>query len=214
MDARILLEKAEEKSVKFKDFIAVYKNFFKDGHIDAFLDFWNYANKVAPDEIRDRQSTEGHHGIDKTLKADNAIGFNNIRTSEELKHLNADFDDFQKYINGDILELYMKEYPGFGRPLSIQGKMQKTCSGEGYHVWHCEHDQNEPYRVLAWALFLNDVEEGGELEFLHQGIRIKPSKGEFVVWPASFTHMHRGNPPLSGEKYIITGWYQYVNIEP
>ena len=53
MDARILLEKAEEKSVKFKDFIAVYKNFFKDGHIDAFLDFWNYANKVASLDYRE-----------------------------------------------------------------------------------------------------------------------------------------------------------------
>ena len=63
-------------------------------------------------------------------------------------------------------------------------------------------------------MYLSDVEEGGELEFLYQNKRVKPKKGDFVVWPAYFTHMHRGNPPISDEKYIVTGWYQYVNIEP
>ena len=28
--------------------------------------------------------------------------------------------------------------------------------------------------------------------------------------PASFTHLHRGNPPAN-RKYIITGWWQGVN---
>ena len=201
-----------EKSVKFNDFVAIYEGFFKEENVKQFLDFWDFAERVTPDRLVDRQSTED--GITKREKADNAIGFNTIAQHEKLKHLNADFEEFQRYINGDILELYNKEYPGFGRPISIQGKIQKTRPGEGYHVWHCEHDQNEPYRVLAWALFLNDVEEGGELEFLHQGIRVKPRKGDFVVWPAHFTHLHRGNPPISDEKYIVTGWYQYVDIEP
>ena len=26
----------------------------------------------------------------------------------------------------------------------------------------------------------------------------------------SFTHLHRGNPPISNEKWIVTGWYQYM----
>ena len=63
---------------------------------------------------------------------------------------------------------------------------------------------------LLIALFLNDVDEGGELEFLHQGIRIKPRKGDFVVWPAYFTHLHRGNPPLKDEKWIVTGWFEQL----
>jgi len=79
---------------------------------------------------------------------------------------------------------------------------------EGYHVWHMEHsNQMDSYRsICAWALFLNDVEEGGELEFLYQSKRIKPRQGDFVLWPAGYTHHHRGNPPLKGEKYIYTGW--------
>tara|TARA_B100001175_G_scaffold64031_1_gene52193 strand:+ start:1628 stop:2251 length:624 start_codon:yes stop_codon:yes gene_type:complete len=201
----------ENKIVEYNDFIAVYKGWFNDEHIQQFLDFWDFAERVTPEAIKDRQATED---ITRLAKSDNAIGFNNVAQHPKLKHLNADFDDFQKYINGDILELYNIEYPGFGRPTSIQGKIQKTKPGEGYHSWHCEVDEHEPHRVLAWALFLNDVEEGGELEFLYQNKRVKPKKGDFVVWPAYFTHMHRGNPPISDEKYIVTGWYQYVNIEP
>ena len=28
-----------------------------------------------------------------------------------------------------------------------------------------------------------------------------------MIWPGSYTHLHRGNPPFS-TKYIATGWYQ------
>ena len=62
-----------------------------------------------------------------------------------------------------------------------EAKMQQTLPSEGYHIWHAEWDKEYPRRQLAWALFLNDVEEGGELEFLHQSIRIKPRKGDFVI---------------------------------
>jgi hypothetical protein len=41
-------------------------------------------------------------------------------------------------------------------------------------------------------------------------MRIAPKMGTLVLFPASFTHTHRGNPPLSGEKYFITSWLQFV----
>jgi hypothetical protein len=53
------------------------------------------------------------------------------------------------------------------------------------------------------------VQEGGETEFLYQHMRVKPEQGTLVIWPAAFTHTHRGNPPLSNEKYIVTGWTEF-----
>jgi len=88
-------------------------------------------------------------------------------------------------------------------------KIQKTLPAEGYHLWHCEHDSKYPFRVMAYTLYLNNVKEGGETEFLHQSKRIPPKQGTLCIFPASYTHFHRGNPPLSGEKYIMTGWIQY-----
>ena len=64
-------------------------------------------------------------------------------------------------------------------------------------------------RVLAWMLYLNDVDEGGETEFLYQHVRFKPKRGDFLVWPGGFTHTHRGNPPISNDKYICTGWVEW-----
>jgi len=54
--------------------------------------------------------------------------------------------------------------------------------------------------------YLNDDFEGGETEFLYQGVRVKPEKGKTVIFPASYTHVHRGNPPIGGTKYIATTW--------
>lgn len=89
-------------------------------------------------------------------------------------------------------------------------KLQKTLPGEGYHIWHTENmGRGTCNRLLTYVLYLNDVEEGGETEFLYQGKRVKPKAGTLLLWPAGFTHVHRGNPPLSGEKYILTGWVEY-----
>ena len=90
---------------------------------------------------------------------------------------------------------------------SVRQKVQETDIGGGYHLWHCEQSAVDyATRVLAWTIYLNDVEEGGETEFLYQHKRIKAEKGKILIFPASFTHTHRGNPPISNKKYIATGW--------
>lgn len=91
-------------------------------------------------------------------------------------------------------------------------KIQKTAPGQGYHVWHWEQDSvTHGHRLLLVMLYLNDVDEGGETEFLYQGVRVKPKQGSLMICPASFTHTHRGNPPLIGEKYVMNTWAVYVN---
>jgi hypothetical protein len=87
-------------------------------------------------------------------------------------------------------------------------KIQKTLPTEGYHVWHIEHGKGFEYepRAFVFSIYLNDVEEGGETEFLNFSKRTKPKTGRIVIWPAAFPYLHRGNPPLSGEKYILTSW--------
>ena len=104
---------------------------------------------------------------------------------------------------------YCKEYGSFNcKLISYDQKLQRTQPGGGYHMWHCENSTYEmANRTLVWMIYLNDVEEGGETEFLHQHVRFTPKRGTVVFWPAAFTHQHRGNPPLKGTKYILTGWY-------
>jgi hypothetical protein len=88
-------------------------------------------------------------------------------------------------------------------------KIQKTEVGGGYHVWHNEDDIPQNMRRIAtFILYLNDVDEGGETEFLYYPKRVKAKQGRFILWPAGFTHTHRGNPPISNTKYIVTGWVE------
>jgi hypothetical protein len=57
-------------------------------------------------------------------------------------------------------------------------------------------------------IYLNDMPDGeAETEFFHQRRRIKPTAGTVVIWPAGFTHTHKGNTVLTQDKYILTGWY-------
>lgn len=94
---------------------------------------------------------------------------------------------------------------------SLEIKLQKTPPRGGYHVWHCEQDnKKDESRVLVWTVYLNDVPIGeGETEFLWQGLRVQPKAGTVCIFPASFTHTHRGNPVYSCDKYIATGWYTF-----
>lgn len=197
----------EERKSEFHQFIGLYKNWFKPENIQQFLDYYKYVESIKATSNR-RQSEDANF----LAKADNAIsiGYSQGQPTNELWGDHS-FHPFLKYINGSLLENYNMMFPGFGRPQSLSCKIQKTLPGEGYHIWHCESDAGEPRRVLAWTLFLNDVEDGGELEFLHQKKRYKPKAGDFLIWPAYFTHMHRGNPPLSNIKYIATGWYEWVD---
>jgi hypothetical protein len=115
----------------------------------------------------------------------------------------------------NCLHLYKEEffYLKQIKAVSENVKLQRTPPRGGYHVWHCEADcrQNRD-RVLVWMIYLNDIPDGeGETEFLWQGIRVKPKAGTCVIWPAQFTHPHRGNPVYSCDKYIATGWYTYTD---
>jgi len=98
----------------------------------------------------------------------------------------------ESYLNGTIL-------------------IQKTEPAGGFHIWHAENDRwNFRNRMFAWMIYLNDIEDGGETEFIYQKIRFKPRRNMGLIWPGGFTHSHRGNPPLSETKYILTGWINPV----
>jgi hypothetical protein len=90
-------------------------------------------------------------------------------------------------------------------------KLQKTVPTGGYHIWHCEHDNSQTgRRLLLVMLYLNTVESGGETEFLYQSKRVSPEAGTIVICPSGFTHTHRGNPPLSEDKYLMNTWIEFV----
>jgi hypothetical protein len=97
--------------------------------------------------------------------------------------------------------------------------LQKYVADQGgYPYWHCEQypklDQGEAlHRALLWSVYLNDDFEQGETEFLYQQAKIRPVTGRLLIAPAGFTHTHRGNRPVGGNKFIATSWILYQRAE-
>ena len=89
-------------------------------------------------------------------------------------------------------------------------QIQKTNSGKGY-IWHndYEHDSQKS-RMLTYIIYLNDVEEGWTQ--FYNGDQISPRAGRVVIFPATWTYVHQGYPPLQN-KFLITGWI-HSNLEP
>ena len=192
--------------MEIKNFIGIEQSVFTPEFCQSVIQY--HDNAAQAGLAINRQSA----GSLKVQKDDESLYMH----CEELVSLDGTKTILKQFKDAFTVQLYPQYSNEFdilktGDNLNISYvKTQKTKIGGGYHTWHYETDRRDTSnRVLAWMVYLNDVEEGGETEFLYQHMRVKPTQGTFVIWPAGFTHTHRGNPPLSGDKYIMTGWLQY-----
>tara|TARA_R110002050_G_scaffold113856_1_gene228965 strand:+ start:190 stop:762 length:573 start_codon:yes stop_codon:yes gene_type:complete len=178
--------------------IGIYENSIPDEWCDKVIDYFNtntsYSREVDP--------SKGYHNI-----RDQASFLKDPLLIEQFHQSFQIYFDYYQYKYPEITPLnpfFISDY-----------KLQKTMPTEGYHNYHIEYGNAPPSsdRVAVFTVYLNTVEEGGETEFLHQLKRVKPQKGTSVIFPAGYTHPHRGNTPFSGEKYIMTGWLNFDKRE-
>lgn len=187
------------------NFIEVYKDVFSDEYCDNLIEYFKNAEEGGM--TRSRQQHEEANKLDKDDLSVYIPSF-------PLEHSQKEFMiEFNRVFWGRCYKQYAEKYnilSSLSEHKSYTIKIQKTKPGQGYHLWHCEaSDKNMSNRLLAWTAYLNDDFEAGETEFLYQQYRYKPSKGDCIIFPAAYTHTHRGNPPIGGDKYIITGWVEF-----
>jgi hypothetical protein len=122
-------------------------------------------------------------------------------------------DDLAAMDDGALLALVQQLL----RPGSIN--LQRYTAGQGgYPYWHCELYPRDAqadtlHRTLLWTVYLNDGFDEGETEFLYQQRKIAPRTGSLLIAPTAFTHTHRGNRPVGGDKYIATSWILFNRAE-
>ena len=87
--------------------------------------------------------------------------------------------------------------------------LQKYNPGGGYHILHCENYNTGKHRtnILAWMDYLNTVREGGGTYFSNYDLTVNAEEGRLVIWPAYWTHFHKGIVSKTCDKYIATGWF-------
>lgn len=74
---------------------------------------------------------------------------------------------------------------------------------------HYDATPKTPKRVFSLILYLCDVDEGGETEFPEQAFKVQPKTGRLMVSPPFWTHPHRGNVPVSNDKYIVNSFASF-----
>ena len=204
----------QEVTCIHKDFIGIYHNVFTKEECQRVIDFFEDQDKYGITYTRKKH--EGAHSLSKQDKSfcESELSYTNGQTFVRYGDISLWKPLLLKVI--DAWKHYAEEvYPILTSLASVRinpaVKIQKTKVGEGYHIWHCEHGCIEDgHRLAAFTIYLNDVTEGGETEFLYQGMRVPATQGTLCFFPASYTHTHRGNPPYSNDKYIITSWMEFI----
>ena len=110
------------------------------------------------------------------------------------------------------LETYLPEHPSLGvYPIEGTGyKIQMYAEGRGRFEWHFDAlSKQAQSRLVALIIYLNDVRSGGETEIYYQRLKVAPRAGLGILFPTAWTHMHRGNVPVSSDKLIISSFFRY-----
>lgn len=189
-----------------ENFVLTVDNFLNPGECQMYMKYFDDMNDAKLSMNRLQGFNIHNHEVADTQMSMHSEEVVQLKGTKDLcARFQQKFWDmaYAEYVRQfGILKSYPSHYNHFL-------KMQKTKPAEGYHVWHAEDmSPGDTGRLLTWICYLNDNFDGGETELLYQSMRVQPKKGRLIVFPAGFTHTHRGNPPIGGEKYIITGWVE------
>lgn len=196
--------------VEHKDFIGYYRNLYPSGYCEHLIKEFNRLEEGGAGANRQRSENANKH-IKDDYQINIELRNHNLERFQDKDSCALFFDGLQACYDD-----YTSKYSILrdnGKIRASVMKMQRTSPGGGYHVWHGEQGPGtHANRVLVYMVYLNSFEDGdgGETEFLYQRTRVKPEENLMLLWPAAYTHAHRGNPVLTEKyKYIVTGWFYY-----
>lgn len=182
--------------------------------MENFIYSWNISEKICDDLITYYHLNKNKLGQNGSINLNNKTSVNkNIKDSYDVFFYNQSQDIIIKeYFNQLSIGLfeYMKKYNISDISINTEtiNNIQYYPPGGGYKMWHFERNTKFKNRILAYMTYLNTIENGGT-EWLHQNFKTEAIKGLTVIWPADFTHLHRGII-ANKEKYIATGWFEMV----
>lgn len=195
------------KNIEHDNFVGIYDGFFSPIFCNNLIKYHEWCS--------DNNKTWGRTE-QECIKKDESVCLNPVFASEidySSSHVTGFLDEFNSVFWDQCYKNYADTYSilhNYDNHTIFSYKLQKTLPAGGYHIWHCEGGEKvHCRRVGVYLLYLNDVEDGGETEFLYLSKRVAPKQGRLIIFPPNFPWSHRGNPPLSGVKYILTGWTEF-----
>lgn len=126
---------------------------------------------------------------------------------------NSNDENITKFFKklGDCVTNYMTEYKIMSDlQTDTINLIQYYKKGGGYKKYHYERSSlKDSRRQLVYTLYCNTLKNGGT-HFLYQDKTVQAKKGKLVIWPSDFTHTHKSVVSNTQEKYIVTGWFNFI----
>ena len=178
----------------------IYRGYVSNEICDKLIDFFQKTDKKEEGVIG------ADHRVDKSIKESIDV---DLRCNRELY---SEYTKELQIVTNNYISIYpsCNFYAPFGTGLI---NLQYYPPGGGFKIWHTEREsKNAPFshRHLVFMTYLNDVTDGGGTEFLNQNVKFDAIKGVTLIWPADWTHTHRGIISPTQEKYIVTGWFHFL----
>ena len=168
---------------------------------DQFVDYFKKADTVGL-----TKPGISSNGLNREVKASTDLYLG------ELERIGAPFSLWEEYHSQ--LWKYVQDYITKYRFMEFGGTfdlrqlplIQWYKPGEGFFKWHIDAAQKACCdRAMVYMTYLNDVPDGGT-QFYHQNVTTRAVKGNTVIFPAGYTHLHKGEISKTNHKYILTGW--------
>jgi|TARA_R100001530_G_C4233975_1_gene133436 hypothetical protein len=178
-------------------------NFIDEYKVDDIIcdNFIEYFKKNTEYKSLGSSSTNGF--IDTDIKDSTDVNFFNSSTN---KNIITFFKELSKCLNSYIKKYNIKEE----LRTQLCNNIQYYKPKQGYPALHYERGKTFSTRQLVYMLYCNTVTDKGGTEFPYQNTTLSAVKGKLVIWPADFTHPHRGIVSDTQEKYIVTGWIEII----
>ena len=185
-------------------FIEVYNNVLTSEQCEKIIDFIN-SSDLTPGLVQTPLKAD----LIQSEKDSWDISLNAEDTSIEINDLI--FNSLTRCIQD-----YKKQHPQIDQLATWrycqEYNLQKYNPGQAYHSIHCENmNPKSSLRILAWMFYLNTVTDGGGTYFDNYDLTMNAVQGRCVIWPAYWTHFHRGIVSKTETKYIVTGWMNYID---
>jgi hypothetical protein len=183
--------------IELKDFIKVYDEVLEQNVCKFLIDLFEKNN-------------------DKQERIDNNSlpNFTQFNLTENC-NLTAEVNNIHNFLISKVFE-YKRKYC---EDLDINS-LPSDHSFEQFRIKKYNNDGNDLFdthvdvvnypsarRFLSFMWYLNNVDDGGETVF--DELKIKPKTGSLLIFPPLWLFPHKGNPPISNTKYLLSTYLHY-----
>ena len=189
-----------------KNFIEVYDNALTSDECKHIIDFMN-VSVLTPGYVRIGNEKKVAKEIKESHEITMDVSVRNTFPNEVNNIINdVLYENTKKYVETHPQLLNLNRWS-----MIKQYNLQKYNPNEGYYALHCEVcGLKTSNRILAWMFYLNTVKDGGTY-FDNYDLTMDAVEGRLVIWPAYWTHFHKGIVSKTETKYIATGWSGFID---